>query len=446
MSIFRITAVHPQTGANVILNYDNETSALTLADGRFAVPRIEVAPRAPVFAVSADTPGSKTSPRVLKLVLGLSCNYECSYCSQRFVPRADETSRAEVEPFLAGLDSWVTSPPQKVEFWGGEPLVYVKTLIPLAEALRDKWPSTVFSMITNGSLLTREINAWLDGMGFTVAISHDGPGQRVRGPDPLDVPETRDAILDLHRRLRPNGRISFNAMLNNENLSRAEIAKFFIELTGDAKVSIGEGHIVDAYDWGGLSLSLRDSDAGDYRRKSFEEIRTGAAASFHMVRSKVADFVNSIRTARPSSVLGQKCSMDRPDKMAVDLKGNVLTCQNTSAVSTAPNGQQNKIGHVSDMAGVKLKTATHWSHREECPKCPMLHICSGSCMFLEGPLWEASCNNAFSDAVPIFAAAIESMTGLVPVRIDGPQREDRKMIWDGPQPAQQRRVIPLKVA
>ena len=50
-------------------------------------------------------------------------------------------------------------------------------------------------------------------------------------------------------------------------------------------------------------------------------------------------------------------------------------------------------------------------------------------MFLEGPLWDRSCDNAFSDAVPIFAAGVEFLTGLVPIHIDGPQRDDRKDIF-----------------
>jgi hypothetical protein len=50
-------------------------------------------------------------------------------------------------------------------------------------------------------------------------------------------------------------------------------------------------------------------------------------------------------------------------------------------------------------------------------------------MFLEGPLWEAGCNNAYSDNIAFFAAAIEFLTGCVPVYIDGPQRDDRKDIF-----------------
>lgn len=50
-------------------------------------------------------------------------------------------------------------------------------------------------------------------------------------------------------------------------------------------------------------------------------------------------------------------------------------------------------------------------------------------MFLEGPLWDASCDNAYSDALPIFAAGIEFLTGLIPVHIDGELRGDRKDIF-----------------
>jgi uncharacterized protein len=247
--------------------------------------------------------------------------------------------------------------------------------------------------------------------------------------DPLHDPEQRAAIMALYARLAPQGRISFNAMINRENASRAAIQRFFIELTGDSSVPIGEGSFVDAYDEGGIAHSLRPDELHAYRNLTFHEIRTGQAGNVQAVSSKTASFVNSIRSRRPASSLGQKCGMDKTDSIAVDLRGNVLTCQNVSAASNAPNGQPHRIGHVSDLASVKLNTATHWSKRDDCPNCPMLQICQGSCMFLEGPLWDRSCDNAFSDAVPIFAAGVEFLTGLVPIHIDGPQRDDRKDIF-----------------
>lgn len=446
MPTFNIKAVDPKTKGVQWMTYDNMTSQLRWADsGQFVTGHVPVErdESACVPTVSVNTPLGKVTPKKLKIALGLSCNYECEYCSQRFVPRAGETNPGEVESFVASLDEWVKEPPTQVEFWGGEPLVYIKTLKPLAERLRIKYPETTFVMITNGSLLTPGINDWLEAMNFSIGLSHDGPGQHVRGPDPLADESTRAAILDLWKRLAPKHRMSFNTMMNRQNVSRAAIQKFFIELTGDPDVRIGEGSFVDAYDAGGVANSLSLDELAPYRNLAFHEIRTGQAANFDLIRERVASFVNAIRTHRPAKLLGQKCGMDNPANLAVDLRGNVLTCQNVSIASVAPNGQSHKIGHVSDLSGVKLNTSTHWSHRDECPKCPVLHICKGSCMFLEGDLWETSCDNAFSDAIPVFAAAIEFLTGLVPVEIQGAHREDRHDIWNRAQPTGKRRTIPI---
>ncbi|MGV0961661.1 MAG: SPASM domain-containing protein [Limnohabitans sp.] len=449
MAKFLIAATDPRTATVVPLIYDNMESTLIDINGNFVIRTVDVAQGAseeiaPV--TSKETPVGKTSPRVLKISLGLSCNYACEYCSQRFVARQVETNPEDVHGFLSSLDTWVQTPPEAIEFWGGEPLVYIKTLRPLAEALRVKYPLARFSVITNGSLLNSELNQWLDDLGFTVSVSHDGPGQHVRGPDPLLDPPVKEAILDLYQRLAPQGRFSFNAMVNRSNQSRAEIQAFFTELTGDPKVMIGEGGFVDAYDAGGLSLSLRPEEFYRYRQQAYRDIRQGRADRVSNVRDRMMSFVNSLRTKRPASSLGQKCGMDKPDSIAVDLKGNVLTCQNVSSAATAPNGQGHRIGHTSQMDQVALTTSTHWSKRSECPQCPVLQICKGACMFLEGPLWEASCNNAYSDALPIFVAGIEFLTGLIPVHIDGELRLDRKDVFGFPdQMAQSNKAKPFPI-
>ena len=65
-------------------------------------------------------------------------------------------------------------------------------------------------------------------------------------------------------------------------------------------------------------------------------------------------------------------------------------------------------------------------------------------MFLEGPLWDVSCDNAYSDALPIFAAGIEFLTGLVPVHIEGELREVRKDIFGFSEQARAPRDSPIK--
>lgn len=436
----------------VTLIYDNQTSELLDGDLMpWPLPYVEKTwSVGHIEAISQTMPGRKESPKVLKIQLGLSCNYSCDYCSQRFVPHAEETTQADVPQFLHLLESSLERAPERIEFWGGEPLVYIKTLRPLAEALRQRYPDASFSIVTNGSLLNPEVNTWLDVMGFGVGVSHDGPGQPARGPDPLDDEASREGIMDLYRRLAPQGRISFNAMVHRTNTSREEIAKFFLQLTGDPSLSIGEGSFVDPYDVGGLANSIQsEQEAFAFRRQSLDEIRRGRIVHLDVARSRMQEWARSILERRPASVLGQKCGMDTANQVAVDLMGNVLTCQNVSAVAVAPNGQSHHIGHLSNLEKVALRSSTHWSHREECLNCPVLQACKGACMFLEGPLWTAACDNAYSDHVPFFVAAIEHLTGCAVYRIEGDLPEGRADVFglkSQDQRSPRRKFIPIKVS
>jgi len=441
---FEIHALHRE-GQSVLLHYDNLLSELTWQDGTPVLP-VQPGTFRDATVVSVNQPGRKGNVRVLKISLGLSCNYECSYCNQRFVPHADASHPDDIEPFINQLTDSLIESPERIEFWGGEPLVYWKTLKPLAERLRGLYPHAKFSLITNGSLLDAQKIEWIDQMGFSVGLSHDGPGQSSRGPDPLSDPERHAAIMSLYTRLHPQGRISINAMVHAGNQSRAQIQAWLQQRFGQ-DVRIGEGAFIDPYDEGGLAATLQTpQDHLRFRAQAYKELRMGLASRMSVAQQRIMDFVQSIRTARPASSLGQKCGMDQASHLAVDLHGNVLTCQNVSAKAIAPNGQPHKIGQLSSLAKVQMRTATHWSQRAECPRCPALQLCKGSCMFLDGPLWEAGCDAAFSDNVPFLAAAIEYLTGCIPYYIDGDFRQDRKDVFGqvhGVPQLPRKRVIPI---
>jgi uncharacterized protein len=426
-------------GGSFSLTYDNMTSSLTTEAGQPVTEvKVKKYPSLDV-AVSAETPGRKTGKvRTLKIQMGLSCNFSCTYCLQRFVPRAPAMSVQDAEAFLAQLPGWFAGGDDGkgagvcIQFWGGEPLVYWSALRLLGERLREMYPRARFHTITNGSLLTAEIVEWLDRMDFGVCISHDGPGQATRGADPMADPRQKAVILDLYRRLKPKRKISVNAMLHKDNQSRAAIASWLKAAFEDEGLPIGEGSFVDAYDDGGLASSLSDAEAAPFRKAAFDEVRSGAAKNFLIVESKIRDFIISVTTARPAGSLGQKCGMDRPESIAVDLKGRVLTCQNVSAVAPAPNGQSHLLGTVDDLDKVELRSATHWSKRLGCAECPVLQLCQGSCMYVEGAHWEASCANSYSNAIPFFAAGVEVLTGLIVDRIEplgGALSPERQWLW-----------------
>lgn len=458
-----IFEIHAEKNINdkKIFYYDNEKNILKDETGFVyeypnIVPDLKAKPTRPF---SKDDPLKKSRDvSTVKIQLGLSCNYSCDYCSQKFVERPKETNAKDIENFMKLFDELRFSEDRglRVEFWGGEPFVYWKTMKPLAEAIREKFSSwqkpPQFSVITNGSILTEDICSWLYAMGFAVSISHDGPGQFVRGPDPFDDEETKKLVLEMYEVFKPEGRISFNAMLNSKNISRKAIYDWFVNFTGDQNVLLGEGGFVDAYDEDGLENSLHTKkEHFNYRQQSFKDIyETEGQIGFYGVLKKVDAFTKSVLSHRESKYVNQKCGMDDENTISFDLRGNVITCQNVSALETSKNGESHLGGNLSDFDNIELKSATHWMNRKECAGCPVLHICQGACMFLDGKFWETSCNNAYSDAIPLFALAFEKMTnGYIPVLINNTELPlERQDIWGTVYEHKEetkKKIIPIKV-
>jgi uncharacterized protein len=461
--IFEIEATRFEDGDKRVFHYDNMANVLKDSDGNvFEYP----ADQMPQHSLKPYKPFDKNRPLKksklishLKIQMGLSCNYSCDYCSQKFVERQPETSKKDIDVFMEKLDNlhFDEDVGLRVEFWGGEPLVYWKTMKPLAEAIAEKFDSwktkPQFSVITNGSILTDEIIDWLMMMDFAVSISHDGPGQFVRGPDPFDDPEQKERILGFYRMMTRLGKsFSFNSMLNSKNQSRKEIYDWFVNLTGDENVILGEGSMVDAYDEEGISYSLiTKQEHFDFRQRAFGELYgTEGQIGFRAQLGKIDDFVTGVLTHRESKYLGQKCGMDDEHTLSVDLRGNIMTCQNVSSLEISKNGESHHGGNLEDYAKVELKSVTHWSNRKECPECPVLHVCKGACMFLDEKFWDVSCANAYSDNVALFAAGFTVMTGgYIPTLIKSDtlplERQDIFGNIFTHEEDKQKKIIPIKV-
>jgi uncharacterized protein len=286
-----------------------------------------------------------------------------------------------------------------------------------AGALRSAYPKARFNVITNGALIDDDKIEFLDKLGFGVGISHDGPAMRYRGPDPLDDPNQRAAIRKLYDRLRPWGRIGFNCVLHKHNTSLAAVRRHIAERLGvpvdDIPLSTEE--ILLPYDQGGIALSPQtESEHRAYLEAVFWEAVRGESMPVSTLRSKIDELFRSIAKARPASTLGQKCGMDRPTDLAVDLKGNALTCQNTSAAT------KHRIGSIEAFEDIRLTTAHHWSTRAECRSCPVLQLCQGACLFLEDRLWRQACDNSFTHNLAVLAASLYWLTRLVLVEVEGP--------------------------
>jgi uncharacterized protein len=426
-------------GKERTFHYDNCNNALSDTEGNVYKDQT-TKPYTDMQSISfsKDEPlvGKSVNVSTVKIQLGLSCNYNCSYCSQRFVAHAPETNKNDIDGFLEKLDNLLIGDNTKFEFWGGEPLVYWDTLKLLAEKIdkkyRHKLEGIKFSTITNGSLLTEEICDWFYNMGFSIAISHDGPGQRVRGDDPFDNPEKRKLILDFYRKMKNENRISFSAMLNSTNYSRKVVYDWFVDLTGDIDVTLSEGSIIDTYNEGGVANTLSGNhEHFNFRKTAFNDIReTCGDIGFFGHTQKINNFTHDVLAQTSADNMGMKCGMDRKDVIALDLRGDVITCQNISAVEIALNGESHHCGNIENLGDIQITTATHWSNRPNCSNCPVLRLCKGSCMILDGEMWDVTCNSSYSDNISLFAISFEVITGYIPVLINADHLpDDRKDIW-----------------
>jgi uncharacterized protein len=381
--------------------------------------------------VAPDAPGWKSARvHTLKIQLGLRCNYSCSYCNQaNSIAEATVSRTADAEAFVESLGHWLQAAPERIEFWGGEPLVYFAKLQRLVPALRARFPKAVLFMVSNGSLVNEKILAFIEQWDLHVAISHDGPGQHLRGPDPFEDLASAQALRELWRRRK--GRMTFHAVLTPANADIEATREWFAQRLGDESVALDTEGVVSVYDDAALAGAGQWSER-DYARLHASIVSgfsSGVALRYRSIREKARDFVGSLQSGRPASALWQKCGMDQPNQIAVDLQGNVLTCQNTGA------GGEHRIGHVDDLAGVRLDTATHWSHRESCQHCPVVQLCKGGCMYLDGDHFAQTCENEYRFNLAILEGVLQQVCGL---RLTGIRGDIRRPV--------RRRHIPLRLA
>ena len=429
MSKFKLY-LHGETGTRIAL-YDPYISHLVWADTNEDVISREngaLEKWEKVLPTSPTNPAGKSKNlKKIKIQMGFACNYSCTYCSQNNLRSpAEESLKVAMEKlpnFLANMHKWFDGGSNGrgegvfLEFWGGETLLYWPAITVLATKLREIYPDIHLALFTNGSLVKKEMVDFALLMRIHFIVSHDGPTfTEDRAKDPFDIPSQAENLHYLFKVLNPEKLISFNATVSPKNYSLLAIRKYIAE-----KLGVGTEKLVVTYDLAtpydlpGLNYVTKKDKRRDLINNLFKEMIQFYPfdMSLGMTDVFIHDFFESLKFGRTGEFVGQKCTMDLPSSLALDLDGNVLTCQNV----TAKGGH--KIGHIDSYDEVKLTTAYHWSQRSECTKCPVVQICKGSCMFLTDNLWQAACDQHFTWGLAYLALALYLQTDKVLTKIEG---------------------------
>ena len=125
-----------------------------------------------------------------KIILNKQCNMNCIYCLQGTkydIIKNDPMSPEELSVYFPENKSY------NVVYFGGEPFLSFDFFIKLTDIIKKKNNKAIFSVVTNGSLITKEKVDEINKRKIRVTISHDAVAQKITR-DKTDILETNGEI------------------------------------------------------------------------------------------------------------------------------------------------------------------------------------------------------------------------------------------------------------
>lgn len=330
------------------------------------------------------TRAKSNKPFWLRVLLGHACNYDCSYCMQKDIGNPDEREKiTTVDTFIQQIRKLDLSRLEKIDLWGGETLLYWKTMEVLMTEF-DREGLTWF-IPTNGTPLQMKHIEFFKNLKGTVSIglSHDGPGhERLRGEEFLH--KKVDVLKEAQK--HSNIQFSFNPVLSHTNYDLYEINKFFydyctkngIDLRKTA-ISWTVGHNHD----GGSShhvihgenlVAFKDiirrfiDDSIEQRFKGIDhKLLNNSLIDSHL---GVLPYAKTLRKQILPTYI-TSCGVDDSGVLSVDMKGNVRTCPHTDESFIG--------GHIDELEKVSLARVDLDRYERHCRSCEVFRLCKSNC-------------------------------------------------------------------
>jgi uncharacterized protein len=319
--------------------------------------------------------------RALQLVLDKRCNYRCAYCFMDFEPMARgiavaqgsmsaeiaQTSMRQLIALLKRNGNDVLN----VEFFGGEPLMNWPVIHHILATFGNEYDgvSILYSITTNGALITREMADMFRRYSVTVTVSLDLAGP-VDGL-PRAIAKNGERIRRQLGILRDQGNaVTFNSVISKETIDHFDGRKL-TDFAAEYNVAMV-----------GLILDL---DLVFYRDPRNRERATRILMDTYRHGREIGVPVGGYWYLIFGQIAG---------KQAINLRSGYKTCPATGCkVSVEPDGSiftcectNGKIGHISDLDAV-LASDTYaeyamraYRHAPECAGCEIEGFCSGVCV------------------------------------------------------------------
>ena len=342
-----------------------------------------------------DEANRKSSRFTAIVVLNLDCNLACGYCFEEGVRgrRSMSSETAELLVEMIEREHIAKGRRVSIDFYGGEPLLSQDLIrfiaAKLSRSCADAGLSFDFSLVTNGTLLTRPIAMELKELGLRAAkITLDGPRE-------------------LHDLSRPfvSGKGSFDTIVRNileimdvtnvqigGNFTRENYQEFprLLDYLIEIGITPGKLHLVQ---FNQVMGRVGNAEIPDYAGTcNCTDKPWFTEATIHLSEEILR---RGFSTPKPGPV---GCMVEFSNDMVVNVDGAIYKCplfvgREGFSVGDLKNGIDENVYIYNP--GV-------WK-REECLECAYLPQCFGGCRFMkflrDGNMAGVDCWKPFLDAI-----------------------------------------------
>ena len=319
-------------------------------------------------------------PTIMYLNVSTYCNLACKYCfiensplsSQKYEKMSFETAKIAIDKFLAELDKNEIVDSQII-FYGGEPLTNWNVIKDIINYIQDEKKSDItLTIITNGTLLNKEIISYLMSHHIGIGISIDGP----------------KFINDKNRIFKSGSESVYEKAMNSIKLLNNMNSSYCVSATVTPDVVENEDEVLEwlidnkikNIFWNLYHYSTKDNNwekhynkMSDFILKSYKILKDNNIGE-EKVQEQIEMFLNQTFKFHSCGAVGL-------NQLTIKPNGDVCICQGDS------RSYKNVVGNiVSDEISDILNNPKNaqWLKmytidNEKCKYCPAISVCGGGC-------------------------------------------------------------------
>ncbi len=299
------------------------------------------------------------------LTLGMNCNFNCKYCYQS--EDKNKPLYTELKNVSTNIIEYIkniskeTNKTLNLMFWGGEPFIYFNTIKSVVENLKDE--NISFSIVTNGSLLTKEKVDFINKNNISIGISHDGKNTYItRKNDILNNKE----ILELIKKIND---LSIVTVFSAYNFDLLETTEYYKEKIGrEVSVNLEWLHCDNNTD---ESLYKFDKDIVQEKLLIFlkrieQDLLCGEYSNrINTLYQFLYQSQNNNNNKIPYCMQVRKC-------VNIDLAGNVTACHPYGKLGTIFDNHEELIKKYDEKYNIAFDF-------DDCKNCKWINECKAGC-------------------------------------------------------------------